>query len=104
MAGLCPLSPLSLSCSFSFSSNCLLLLPLPLFTHFPLPKPGKGRQASAYFSQFSFSFSFHSCYRSSSFDSVHRELLRDFLILRGILTRIFGLIAKLYTGTGSGVW
>lgn len=102
MAGLCPLSPLSLSCSFSFSSNCLLLLPLPLFTHFPLPKPGKGRQASAYFSQFSFSFSFHSCYRSLSF--VHRELLRDFLILRGILTRIFGLIAKLYTGTGSGVW
>ncbi|XP_069989723.1 uncharacterized protein [Penaeus vannamei] len=38
-----------------------------------------------------------------AFDSVHRELLWEILRLRGIPTRILGLIASLYTGTESAV-
>ncbi|TGW14455.1 hypothetical protein EIL50_05460, partial [bacterium NHP-B] len=38
-----------------------------------------------------------------AFDTVHRESLWEILRLRGIPTRIIGLIASLYTGTESAV-
>ena len=38
-----------------------------------------------------------------AFDSVHRETLWDLLRLRGIPTRIIGLLTGMYSGTVSGV-